>query len=181
MTPKYIILDRDGVINFDSVEHIRSEKEWVAIPGSLEAIGRLCRAGWRVVIVTNQSGLSSGKLTVGNFNAINQKMITHLAQFGGSVEAIFFCPHSSRAGCECRKPKPGMLLEFSRRTRIPLAGIPVVGDKLSDIQAAEAAGARPMLVRTGYGQEVLDQGRLPPGVAVYDDLAAVAEDLLHAG
>lgn len=178
---KYVILDRDGVINFDSVEHIRSEKEWVAIPGSLEAIGRLCRAGWRVVVITNQSGIASGKLTVGNLNAIHQKMITHLAQFGGAIEAIFFCPHSSRETCECRKPKPGLLLEFSRRLRIPLAGIPVVGDKLSDVEAARAAGARPILVRTGYGQEVIDQGKLPEGVAVFDDLDAVADELLHAG
>lgn len=175
---KLILLDRDGVINVDSTDHIKSEQEWHAIPGSLEAIGRLCRAGWRVAVISNQSGLALGRFTVEHLNAIHQKMIAHLSQFGGSIEAILFCPHAPDDGCECRKPKPGLFLDLSRRLRQPLDGVMYVGDKLADVQAALAAGAVPVLVRTGYGRETEASGKLPRGVAVHDDLAAAVDATL---
>jgi D-glycero-D-manno-heptose 1,7-bisphosphate phosphatase len=176
---KLILLDRDGVINFDSEEYIRSEEEWRAIPGSLQAIGRLCRAGWRVVIISNQSGLSLGKFTVEQLNAIHQKMIAHLSQYGGAIDAIFFCPHGPDDGCDCRKPKPGLFLDVSRRLRVPLDGVKYVGDKLNDVKAARAAGASPVIVRTGYGAKTIESGELPQDVPVYDDLSAVVDALLE--
>jgi D-glycero-D-manno-heptose 1,7-bisphosphate phosphatase len=176
---KLILVDRDGVINFDAEDHIKSEAEWRAIPGSLQAIGRLSRAGWRIVIITNQSGLALGKFTVEHLNAIHQKMIAHLSQFGGVIDAIFFCPHGPDDGCDCRKPKPGMFLDLSRRMRVPLDGVMYVCDKLSDIEAALAAGATPVLVRTGKGRKTIESGGLPGDVPVYDDLSAVADALLE--
>lgn len=177
---KLIILDRDGVINHDSADYIKSENEWEAIPGSLEAIARLNREGYRVVVATNQSGLAGGKFNVNTLNSIHRKMHTHLAQYGGRIEAIFFCPHGPDENCACRKPEPGLLHEISRRLRAPLYKAIVVGDKLSDMQAALAAKAKPALVKTGHGQALLDSGKLPEGIAVFDDLAGVANALINA-
>ena len=178
---KLIILDRDGVINHDSEDYIKSENEWEAIPGSLDAIARLNRGGYRVVVVSNQAGLARGKLDVNALNAIHRKMHTHLSQYGGVVEAIFFCPHGPDDKCSCRKPEPGLFHEISRRLRTPLYKSFVVGDKLSDIQAALAVKAKVALVKTGYGQSVLDSGKLPDGIPVFDDLASVADSLLKVG
>lgn len=173
-----IILDRDGVINQDSDDYIKSPEEWEAIPGSLEAIARLSQNGYRVVVASNQSGLARKLFSIETLNDIHQKMLSQLAQFGGSIEAIFFCPHGPRQGCGCRKPRPGLLQDISSRLRINLNDVPCVGDKLSDIEAAQAVGARPILVRTGRGQQLLEQGKVPDEVPVFDDLAAVAEDLV---
>lgn len=178
---KLVILDRDGVINVDPDDYVTSEEQWQAIPGSLEAIGALCRNGFRVVVLTNQAGLAHGRFTIEDLNAIHRKMLTHLAQYGGTIDAILFCPHRPDAECECRKPRPGLFLELSRRLRLPLEGIIAVGDKLSDVEAARAAGASPVLVRTGYGRRHVEAGEVPAGVPVYDDLAAVADDLLARG
>lgn len=178
---KLIILDRDGVINHDSDDYIKSENEWEAIPGSLEAIARLNRDGYRVVVATNQSGLARGKFNVHTLNSIHRKMHTHLSQYGGHIEAIFFCPHGPDENCACRKPEPGLFHEISRRLRLPLYKTIVVGDKLSDMQAALAAKAKPVLVKTGYGQTLLDSGKLPDGIAIFDDLANVADSLINAG
>ena len=175
---KLVILDRDGVINVDSRDYIKSEQEWQALPGSLDAIGRLHRSGYRIVVVTNQAGIARGKLNAETLAAIHQKMLAHLSQYGGVIEAIFFCPHAPEDNCNCRKPKPGLLKELARRLRIRLDGIPCVGDKLSDIEAARAAGAAPILVRTGYGQAHVDAGEVPADVPVYADLRAFADDLL---
>jgi D-glycero-D-manno-heptose 1,7-bisphosphate phosphatase len=169
---KLILLDRDGVINFDSEEFIRSEEQWRAIPGSLQAIGRLCRAGWRVVIVSNQSGLALGKFTVENLNAIHQKMIAHLSQYGGVIDAIFFCPHGPDDGCDCRKPKPGLLKRAAAELGCTLRQVPLIGDKESEVAAALAVGARPIAVGARPGQ------RLPAGVEHYADLAAAAAVLI---
>jgi D-glycero-D-manno-heptose 1,7-bisphosphate phosphatase len=176
---KLILLDRDGVINFDAEEFIKSEEEWRAIPGSLQAIGRLCRAGWRVVIVSNQSGLALGKFTVEHLNAIHQKMIAHLSQYGGVIDAIFFCPHGPDDGCDCRKPKPGLFLDVARRLRVSLDGVRYVCDKMNDIKAARAAGATPVLVKTGYGAKTIAAGGVPADVPVYDDLGAFVDSLLE--
>ena len=178
---KLIILDRDGVINHDSDDYIKSENEWEAIPGSLEAIARLNRDGYRVVVATNQAGLARGKFNLNALNSIHGKMHTHLSQYGGHIEAIFFCPHGPDENCACRKPEPGLFHEISRRLRLPLYKTIVVGDKLSDMQAALAAKAKPVLVKTGYGQTLLDTGKLPDGIAVFDDLASVADSLINTG
>jgi len=178
---KLIILDRDGVINHDSDDYIKSAEEWQPIPGSMEAIARLTQAGYRIVVVSNQAGLAHGRFTIEDLNAIHRRMHTRLEQHGGSVEAVLFCPHGPDEECDCRKPRPGLLQELSRRLRLALDQVIMVGDKLSDIEAARAVRARPVLVRTGYGRALEDDGGVPDGVPVFDDLAALVDDLLAAG
>jgi D-glycero-D-manno-heptose 1,7-bisphosphate phosphatase len=178
---KLIILDRDGVINHDSDDYIKSEEEWEAIPGSLDAIARLNRVGYRTVVVSNQSGLARDKFNISNLNAIHRKMHTHIDQYGGNIEAVFFCPHGPEEGCSCRKPELGLFHEISRRLRVPLYKTIVVGDKLSDLQAAIAVRARAILVKTGYGQALVNSNNIPEDVAVFDNLAHVADSLILEG
>lgn len=173
-----IILDRDGVINHDSDDFIKSPAEWEPIEGSLEAIARLNYAGYKVVVITNQSGIARGLLDVETLNRIHSKMHRVLAQVGGKIEAIFFCPHGPDDKCDCRKPKDGAYRELANRLRISLENTVAVGDSLRDIQAAQSAGAKPILVRTGKGERTLKKG-IPKGVPVYDNLAAVADALLE--
>lgn len=174
---KLLMLDRDGVINHDSDQYIKSPAEWKPIKGSIEAIARLTQSGWRIVIATNQSGISRGLFDTSMLNSIHDAMHKAVTQAGGRIEAIFFCPHAADANCDCRKPKPGMLLEIQRRLNIPLMGVPFVGDSLKDLQAAVAAGARPILVLTGKGGKTRDAGGLPEGTEVFTDLAAFAAHL----
>jgi D-glycero-D-manno-heptose 1,7-bisphosphate phosphatase len=176
---KLIILDRDGVINVYSAHHIKSPEEWKPIPGSLEAIARLTREGWRVVVATNQSGLSRGLFEMGTLNAIHTKMHKAVAQAGGRVEAVFYCPHAAEAECACRKPKAGLFNEIAARYGRELVGVPAVGDSLRDLVAAATVGARPMLVRTGKGEKTLAAGGLPADTPVFADLGEVAEHLLR--
>ena len=171
---KLIILDRDGVINHDSDQYIKSPEEWKPIPGSLEAIARLTQWGWRVVVCTNQSGVGRGLFVMDTLNAIHDKMVRAVSQAGGRIDAIFFCPHTNADKCACRKPKPGMFLEIAARYNVDLAGVPAIGDSLRDLQAAHAAGARPVLVLTGKGEQTLKAGGLPPGTEIHADLAAAA-------
>lgn len=173
-----VILDRDGVINQDSAEHIRSPEEWVPIPGSLDAIARLNRAGYRVVCATNQSGLKRRLFDIETLNRIHEAMHRQLAEVGGHVEAVFMCPCHPKDNCACFKPNPGMLQEIATRLRVSLDTVPYIGDKLSDVQAARAAGARPFLVKTGYGQDTIDRGEDLDDVAIYEDLAAAADVLI---
>lgn len=173
-----IILDRDGVINHDSDDFIKSPAEWEPIEGSLEAIARLNYAGYRVVVITNQSGIARGLLDVETLNRIHSKMRRMLAQVGGRIEAVMFCPHGPEDDCTCRKPHNGAFLELAHRLRVRLDGVPAIGDSLRDIQAAQASGARPILVRTGKGLRTIEAG-LPDGVEVYDDLATAASALLE--
>jgi D-glycero-D-manno-heptose 1,7-bisphosphate phosphatase len=177
---KLVILDRDGVINFDSDRFIKTPEEWRAIPGSLEAIAWLNQRGYRIAVATNQSGIGRGLLDIGAFNAINDKMTRQLAQVGGRIDAIFFCPHAADANCECRKPRAGMLREIARRFSIEMKGVPVVGDSLRDLQAAEEVGAQPVLVATGKGKATLKQGGLPPNTIKHEDLASFAMDFATA-
>lgn len=174
---KHIILDRDGVINYDSTEYIKSADEWQAIPGSLQAIAQLNKLGYQVFVVTNQSGLARGKFDMESLNAIHNKMHEALAATGGRIEAVLFCPHAPGEDCDCRKPKPGLLKQISRQYDISLNDVLFVGDKLSDIEAAQAAGASPVLVKTGYGQDHIDQGLVADEIPVYDDLASVVAAL----
>lgn len=175
---KLVILDRDGVINYDSASYIKSPEEWRPIPGSLEAIARLNQDGYHVVVATNQSGVGRGLFEMATLNAIHDKMHRALSQVGGHIDAIFFCPHAEDAGCACRKPRPGLLEEIARRFNVGLQGVPCIGDSLRDLQAAAAVGARPMLVLTGKGRKTRDEGELPPGTEVFSDLAEAVQALL---
>ncbi|MGD8378253.1 MAG: D-glycero-beta-D-manno-heptose 1,7-bisphosphate 7-phosphatase [Gammaproteobacteria bacterium] len=176
---KLLLLDRDGVINRDSPEYVKSPGEWHALPGSLEAMARLSEAGWRLVIVTNQSGLGRGLFDLEDLGAMHTKMQEQLAELGGRVEAVFFCPHRPDEGCACRKPAPGLLLDIARRFDTSLEGVPFVGDSLKDMEAARAVGARPFLVRTGKGSETEKALQAENrSVETFDDLAAFAEALL---
>ncbi len=171
---KLVVLDRDGTINHDSDQYIKSPAEWKPIKGSLEAIARLTQSGHRVVVATNQSGIARGLFDMTTLNAIHDAMQRAVQRAGGRIDAIFFCPLAIDADCECRKPKPGMLLEIGRRLNADLEGVPVVGDALRDLQAAQAVRARPVLVLTGKGKKTRSAGGLPPGTEIFADLAAFA-------
>ena len=169
---KLVILDRDGVINHDSDQYIKSPDEWRPINGSLEAIARLNQNGYRVVVATNQSGVGRGLFEMDTLNAIHDKFHRALAQVGGHVDAIFFCPHTNADNCICRKPKPGMLREIGTRFNADLKGVPAIGDSLRDLQAATEVGARPILVLSGKGARTAKDPELPPGTELAADLAA---------
>ncbi len=172
---KLAILDRDGVINQDSAAFIKSPDEWIALPGSVEAIARLSRANWRVVIASNQSGVARGLFSMDTLNAIHAKLRREVAHAGGNVDAIFVCPHGPDDNCACRKPKPGMFLDIARRYDVDLKQVPAVGDSLRDLQAAAEAGCSPWLVLTGNGQKTRDKGDIPAGTQIRDTLAAVVD------
>lgn len=176
---KLIVLDRDGVINFDSDQFIKNPEEWRPIPGSLEAIARLNQADYRVVVATNQSGIGRGLFDMAMLNAIHDKMHKACALVGARIDAIFFCPHTNESHCQCRKPKSGMLEEIAARYNLSnLAGVPAVGDSLRDLQAAVPLGAQPYLVLTGKGTRTQVAGGLPEGTRVLPDLAAVVAELV---
>ncbi|HEY9445500.1 MAG TPA: D-glycero-beta-D-manno-heptose 1,7-bisphosphate 7-phosphatase [Burkholderiales bacterium] len=176
---KLVILDRDGVINYDSAAFIKSPEEWRPIPGSLEAITRLNQAGFHVVVATNQSGVGRGLFEMATLNAIHDKMHHALAEVGGRIDAVFFCPHAQEAGCDCRKPRAGLLHEIARRFNVTLEGVPVIGDAHRDLEAAAAIHARPILVLTGKGQKTKREGGLPPGTEIYASLNAAVDILLQ--
>jgi D-glycero-D-manno-heptose 1,7-bisphosphate phosphatase len=175
---KLVILDRDGVINVDSDQFIKTPEEWKAIPGSLDAIARLNHAGYRVVVASNQSGIGRGLFDMAALNAINEKMYKALAQVGGRIDALFYCPHPAEGNCTCRKPKPGMFEDIARRFNISLAGVASIGDSLRDVQAASAAGAQPVLVLTGKGVKTQAAGGLPDRTKVYQDLAEAVRAII---
>jgi D-glycero-D-manno-heptose 1,7-bisphosphate phosphatase len=182
VTPmKLIILDRDGVINHDSPDFIKSPQEWIPIPGSLEAIARLNQAGYRVVLATNQSGIARGLFDIATLNAIHAKMHAAAQLVGADIDAIFFCPHAALDACDCRKPKSGMFEEIGKRFKINLKGVPTVGDSLRDLQAGFNRGCTPYLVLTGKGERTQMTGGLPPGTKVYPDLATMVTALLKPG
>jgi len=175
---RLIVLDRDGVINYDSDQFIKSPEEWRPVPGSVEAIARLNHAGYRVVVATNQSGIGRGLFDMAMLNTIHEKMHKALAHAGARVDAIFFCPHTADSKCECRKPKAGMLLEIGKRFNTELTGVPCIGDSLRDLQAAETVGAQPILVLTGKGEKTLREGNFPKSTVIYPDLAFAVSALL---
>ncbi|MSQ70872.1 MAG: D-glycero-beta-D-manno-heptose 1,7-bisphosphate 7-phosphatase [Betaproteobacteria bacterium] len=174
---KIVILDRDGVINFDSDQYIKSPDEWRPIPGSMEAIAQFTQAGFHVLVATNQSGIGRGLFDMATLNAIHAKMHKAANQAGGRIEAVFYCPDTAESSSPCRKPAPGMFLAIAERFNTPLARVPAIGDALRDLQAASAVGALPILVRTGKGQATEAAGGLPQGTLAYPDLAAVAQAL----
>lgn len=175
---KLIILDRDGVINVDSDEYVKHPDEWHPLPGSLEAIARLQRAGWKVVVASNQSGLARGYFNAAALNAMHLKCRDLLRPLGGTIDAFFVCPHGPDDQCDCRKPSPGMFHEIAKRFDIDLHGVPAVGDSLRDLQASAAAGCTPWLVETGNGAKTRQSASLPANTRFAKDLADVAEQLL---
>lgn len=168
---RLVLIDRDGVINRDSIEYIKSVEEWEPLPGSLEAIADLTHAGFTVAVVTNQSGIGRGLLTEQTLAAIHAAMREAVQAAGGRIAGIHYCPHLPDDGCDCRKPRPGLLHRAADALGLPLAGAPFIGDKISDVEAAHAAGARPILV----GTAVMD---VPGGVERFEDLGAAARQLI---
>ena len=177
---KLVILDRDGVINQDRDDYVQSADQWVPIPGSLQAIGRLHSAGWRVVVASNQSGLGRGLFDMEALNAMHLKMQKELSLVGGRIDAIFFCPHAPEDECDCRKPKPGLFRDIAARYGLDdLQHLPVVGDSARDLEAGMQLGCCPHLVRSGKGERTLASGKpLPDGTRVHADLAAFTDWLL---
>jgi D-glycero-D-manno-heptose 1,7-bisphosphate phosphatase len=175
---KLIVLDLDGVINHDSAQFIKSPDEWRPIPGSLEAIARLNHAGYRVVIATNQSGIGRGLFDMATLNAIHEKMHRALSLAGGRIDALFYCPHTAEALCECRKPKTGMLRDIGVRFGVDMSDVPCIGDSVRDLSAADAVGAQPMLVLTGKGEKTLREGNFPKNTLIFPDLAFAVSALL---
>ena len=178
---RLVILDRDGVINRDSAAFVKTPDEWRPLPGSIAAIAALSQAGFTVAVASNQSGLARGLLDRKALRAMHRKLRRLVATQGGRVDRIVVCPHGPDDGCACRKPKPGLLERLGRHYGRSLSGVPVIGDSLRDLEAAAAAGASPILVRTGNG--VKTEAALPEAlrnIPVYDDLAAAAAALCHS-
>lgn len=185
MTPlKLIILDRDGTINEDRDDYVKSVDEWVPLPGALDAIARLNEAGWHTVVATNQSGLGRGTFDMSTLNAMHAKMNQLLAKHGGRIDAVFFCPHAPDEACRCRKPLPGLFEQIGERFGVDLHDVPVVGDTLRDLLAGAAVGCRPHLVRTGKAARMSDAEiealcAQVPGTTVHADLAAFADHMVR--
>ncbi|MGA8136060.1 MULTISPECIES: D-glycero-beta-D-manno-heptose 1,7-bisphosphate 7-phosphatase [unclassified Pseudomonas] len=175
---KLLILDRDGVINQDSDAYIKSVEEWIPLPGAIEAIAQLSRAGWTVAVATNQSGIARGYYDIATLEAMHERLRSLVAQQGGELGLVVYCPHGPDEGCACRKPKPGMLRTIAEHYGVSLASLWFVGDTLGDLEAARAVDCQPVLVKTGKGEKTLGK-TLPVGTLVFDDLAAVAAELIH--
>lgn len=173
-----IVLDRDGVINFESDEYIKSPDEWIPIPGSLPAIARLKSAGHTVVVATNQSGIARGLYTHEILSQIHAKMHHMLADVGGSVDGIFYCPHHPDEHCDCRKPEPGLLHQIAATYAVDWKNAVLVGDALRDIIAAQKVGCRGVLVRTGRGELHEEKAKALPDVKIYNDLAEFTDAFL---
>lgn len=171
---RYVLLDRDGVINQDSDDFIKSPDEWLPLDGSLEAIALFNAQGYKVVVVTNQSGIARGLFDTTTLAKIHAKMRRMVSDKGGSIDAIYFCPHAPDDNCRCRKPKPGLLEAFAAEHHVSLNGMAVIGDSLRDLQAAEAVGASPILVKTGKGRLTLDKNP-NLNIPVFDNLYDAAK------
>ena len=178
---KLVILDRDGTINADSDDFVKTPDEWMPLPGALEAIARLNHAGWHVVVASNQSGLGRGLFDVASLNAMHAKMHKMLAAVGGRIDAVFYCPHSPEELCTCRKPLPGLFEQIGSRFGVPLSGVPTAGDSVRDLVAGASAGCEPHLVLTGKSAPFAAGGQpdgLPTGTVLHRDLAAFVDFIL---
>jgi len=184
--PKLVILGRDGILNLYRDDHVKAPEEWQPVPGALQAVARLNQAGWHAVLATNQSGIGRGLVDMASLNAVHRHMMQLLAEQGGRIDAVFFCPHAPEEQCDCRKPLPGLMLQIAERYGLDglLSRVPMVCDTARDLQAAQAAGCQPHLVRTGRAAKLTAE-ELAQWVAgidavnVHDDLAAFVEFLLH--
>lgn len=180
---KLLILDRDGTLNRGRDDKVASPDEWEPLPGALEAVARLNHGGWRVVLVTNQSGIGRGLFDMASLNAIHVKMHRQLAAAGARIEAVFICPHAPEDRCDCRKPLPGLFLQIGSRFGMPLADVPAVGNSLRHVQAGAAAGCPTHLLLTGAsaglaGHDAAAIADLPPGTQLHANLGAFADWLL---
>ncbi len=184
ISPRLIVIGRDGILNVYREDHVKEPQEWLPIPGALEAVARLNQHGWHVVLATNQSGIGRGLFDMASLNAVHAQMMKLLAAQGGRIDAVFFCPHAPEEACDCRKPQPGMLLDIARRYGVDLRHVPLVGDTLRDLLAAQAAGCEPHLVLSGRAA-ALGEAELAqivaqvPNARIHADLAAFADDLLR--
>lgn len=169
---RYVILDRDGVINHDSPDYIKNANEWIPIPGSLEAIATLAKHGIDVYVATNQAGVARGKLSLGDLNGIHKKLLAAVSSAGGVIQDLKYCPHHPDENCDCRKPKPGLILQLADAHALDLSEGYYVGDSLKDLRAAEAAGCEGVLVLTGNGKETLNLR--PNHPLVFNDLFSFA-------
>ncbi len=181
--PKLVIVGRDGILNEFREDHIKAPEEWAAVPGALEALSRLNHAGWHIVVATNQAGIGRGMIDMSAMNAVHAHMLHQLQVCGGRIDAVFFCPHTPEDHCDCRKPLPGLMFEIARRYGVDLAHVPMVGDTLRDLQAAQAAGCEPHLVRSGRAAalaagEVAEMLEQVNGARVHADLGEFANHLL---
>ena len=176
---RYIILDRDGVINQDSDDFIKSPNEWRPINGSLEAIALLNQHDYRVVVITNQSGIARGLFTLQTLQAIHHKMLSAVRDAGGEIDSIYFCPHGPDDQCQCRKPRPGLIKQFSQEHHVDLAGLPMIGDSMRDLQVAITVGAQPILVRSGKGERIVDQAA-KINIPIYENLYEASTTLISA-
>ena len=174
---RLVILDRDGVINQESEAFIKTPEEWIPLPGSIEAIARIYKSGYSVVVASNQSGIARHLLSLDTLAAIHGRMKREVEAAGGKIDSIFFCPHGPGDHCDCRKPKPGLLKQIAARYKVSLRDIPMIGDSERDLQAARAVGGRPMLVKTGNGLKTLEEDH--DVEEVYDDLAGAVAQLLR--
>ncbi|MBY0380107.1 MAG: D-glycero-beta-D-manno-heptose 1,7-bisphosphate 7-phosphatase [Burkholderiales bacterium] len=176
---KVLILDRDGVINYDSDKYVKNSDEWEAIPESLEAIANITQLGYKIVVCTNQSGIGRGLFSVEELNDIHEKMHRLVKQSGGEIAAVVFCPHTTEDNCNCRKPKPGMIQDICERFNIEnIANVMMVGDSDRDLEAIYNAGGIPVLVKTGNGKKTMAKGKVPPGTLVFENLLEVSEYLM---
>jgi D-glycero-D-manno-heptose 1,7-bisphosphate phosphatase len=175
---KLIIIDRDGVINYDQDTFIKSPDEWIPIPGSIEAISALKTAGWLIAVATNQSGLARGLFDLAMLQTIHDKMNRALMQNDATIDLLVWCPHGPHEDCNCRKPKPGLYKQIAAHFQCSLIDVPVIGDSKRDLDAAAAVGAKPILVATGKGNATLASGNLPTGTTVYADLEAAVHALI---
>ncbi len=182
--PRLVILGRDGILNVYREDHVKSPDEWDPIPGALEAVARLNHAGWHTVVATNQAGIGRGMIDMASINAVHLRMMQRLAEVGGRLDAVFFCPHTPEDNCECRKPKPGLMKQIAQRYGIEPRAVPMVADTLRDLHAARAAGCEPHLVRTGRAgglseAQVVEMVQQVPATEVHDNLNDFVDFLLE--
>ena len=185
-TTKLVILGRDGILNAYREGHVTEPAQWVPIPGALQAVARLNHAGWHTVVATNQAGIGRGMIDMAAINAVHVHMNQLLQALGGRLDAVFFCPHTPEDNCDCRKPRPGMMLDIGRRYGLDLALVPMVADTLRDLQAAQAAGCQPHLVLSGRAAGLDDEQiaalvAAVPGTRVHASLDAFVDRLFSRG
>mgnify|MGYP000361913261 CR=1 FL=1 len=179
MPSKLIVLDRDGVINYDSDDYVKSVDEWIPLPGSIEALAKLTQAGFKIAIATNQSGISRGYFTVATLDAMHQKMLTLASKAGAKIDYIAYCPHGPDDNCDCRKPLPGLIHQIEKALNMNAKGCYMVGDSLRDLQAGSAAGLKPALVLTGKGERTQAKKLGLDNVGIFTDLRHFVDHLLR--
>jgi D-glycero-D-manno-heptose 1,7-bisphosphate phosphatase len=177
-TNKLVILDRDGVINYDSDEYVKTIDEWIPLPGSIEALGKLTKAGYTIAIATNQSGIARQYFSVETLTAMHKKMVDLATLAGAKIDYIAYCPHGPDDQCDCRKPLPGLIHQIESALSVSAAGCFMVGDSLRDLQAGQAAGLQAALVLTGKGKKTFDKGLGLENVSIFDDLNAFVNQLI---